>query len=119
MRYAELPRNAVFRFLNEGIVRVYEKVNDTHYRRGISQINNICQPITNRPLGSEEPVTADVTIYPDKRYLGDSVYVEMEGDSVKLTTENGRGASNTILLEEHVMNKLCRYWDDVIKVSNS
>ena len=55
---------------------------------------------------------------PTKRYLGDSVYVEMENDMVKLTTENGLEASNTIYLEEPVMNKLCKFWDDVIKASN-
>ena len=119
MIYADLPRNGVFRFLNEDTTEIYEKVNDTHYRRGVYKINNVCQPITNRPLGPQEPITADLVIYPDKRYLGDSVYVEMEGDSVKLTTDNGRGASNTILLEEFVMNKLCRYWDEVVKATNS
>ena len=55
---------------------------------------------------------------PPKRYLGDGVYVEMEGDMVKLTTENGRDANNTVYLEEFVMNALCKYWDEVIKASN-
>ena len=32
----------------------------------------------------------------NKIYLGDSVYVEIEGGMFKLTTENGMGASNTI-----------------------
>jgi hypothetical protein len=37
---------------------------------------------------------------------------------VKLTTENGITATNTIYLEEPVMNALCRFWDDVIKATN-
>jgi hypothetical protein len=50
MRYDELPRNAIFRFENDR--DLYEKVSETHYRRGVHQINWVCQPITNRP----EPV---------------------------------------------------------------
>lgn len=37
-----------------------------------------------------------------KVYLGDSVYVEVEGGMFKLTTENGMGASNTIYMEPQV-----------------
>ena len=55
---------------------------------------------------------------PGKRYLGDGVYVEIESDMVKLTTEDGITATNTIYLEEPVINALCRYWDDVIKATN-
>lgn len=35
----------------------------------------------------------------EKQYLGDSVYAEWNGYGVVLTTENGLGASNTIVLE--------------------
>lgn len=42
----------------------------------------------------------------NKAYLGDSVYVEREGGMVKLTTENGFGASNTIYLEDFVLDAL-------------
>jgi hypothetical protein len=55
---------------------------------------------------------------PPKRYLGDGVYAGMEGDMVKLTTENGLTIINTIYLEESVMNALYKYWDDVVKASN-
>ena len=55
---------------------------------------------------------------PGKRYLGDGVYVEIESDMVKLTTEDGITATNTIYLEEPVINALCRFWDDVIKATN-
>lgn len=55
---------------------------------------------------------------PEKRYLGDGVYVEIESDMVKLTTEDGITATNTIYLEEPVINALCRFWDDVIKATN-
>lgn len=55
---------------------------------------------------------------PPKRYLGDGVYVEIESDMIKLTTEDGITATNTIYLEEPVINALCKYWDDVVKASN-
>ena len=41
-----------------------------------------------------------------KTYLGDSVYVDDEHGMVKLTTENGLGASNTIFLEPEVLGAL-------------
>lgn len=46
-----------------------------------------------------------------KDYLGDSVYAEMFGSSVILTTENGlpTDPSNTITLEPEVMDALSRY----------
>lgn len=35
----------------------------------------------------------------EKRYIGDSVYVDCDGYSIILTTENGTGnASNTIIM---------------------
>jgi len=49
----------------------------------------------------------------NKEYLGDSVYVELDNDNgmLKLTTENGlpNDPSNTIYLEETVMDALVRY----------
>ena len=44
-----------------------------------------------------------------KDYLGDSVYAEIENGMVKLTTENGCGASNEIFLEPEVIAALNRY----------
>ena len=45
-----------------------------------------------------------------KEYLGDSVYVEIdEFGAVVLTTENGMGASNTIILEPEVFCALVEY----------
>jgi len=41
-----------------------------------------------------------------KIYLGDSVYVEIENEMVKLTTDNGEGPSNTIFLDEAVLLSL-------------
>lgn len=46
---------------------------------------------------------------PQKEYLGDSVYVVIDYGSVVLTTENGMGASNTIVLEPEVLRELERY----------
>ena len=45
----------------------------------------------------------------NKQYIGDSVYVEIENDMIKLTTENGLGATNTIYLEWQVFNELTIY----------
>lgn len=47
-----------------------------------------------------------------KEYLGDSVYVEVDdadGRSLMLTTENGFGPNNTIILEPEVFAALVRY----------
>jgi hypothetical protein len=44
-----------------------------------------------------------------KIYLGDSVYADVEDGMLKLTTENGLGASNTIYLEPDVYKALARY----------
>ena len=45
-----------------------------------------------------------------KVYLGDSVYVEVEHGMLKLTTENGYGASNTVYLEPEVFEALANYY---------
>lgn len=50
---------------------------------------------------------------PAKRYLGDAVYAEIEDGMVKLTTEDGIQATNTIYLEPEVFNALCAYVDDI------
>ena len=44
-----------------------------------------------------------------KDYLGDSVYADFDGLSIVLTTENGYGPSNTIVLEPEVLMALDRY----------
>lgn len=46
-----------------------------------------------------------------KDYLGDSVYAEDDGYGIILTTENGYGPSNTIILEPSVMEALIRYYE--------
>lgn len=46
-----------------------------------------------------------------KTYLGDSVYAEMDGDTIKLTTDNGYGPSNTIYLTDHVCFALASFAD--------
>lgn len=42
----------------------------------------------------------------DKEYIGDSVYVQHDGERLILTTENGAGPSNTIILEHYVLEAL-------------
>lgn len=45
-----------------------------------------------------------------KDYLGDSVYAEISPDrELILTTENGMGASNTIILETQVISAMIQY----------
>jgi hypothetical protein len=41
----------------------------------------------------------------DKVYLGDSVYAQFDGFGIILTTENGLGPTNTIVLEPEVLGK--------------
>lgn len=45
----------------------------------------------------------------NKQYLGDSVYVDFDGYNLVLTTENGMGPSNTIIIEPPVYYALVRY----------
>lgn len=41
-----------------------------------------------------------------KTYLGDAVYIEWRGYSIKLTTSNGLEDTNTIILEPEVYEAL-------------
>ncbi len=52
-----------------------------------------------------------------KDYLGDSVYVDIENGMIKLTTENGDGASNTIFLELSVYDSLVGYVERIKRQS--
>jgi hypothetical protein len=45
----------------------------------------------------------------DKTYLGDSVYVTIEHDIIKLYTSNGISIDNTIYLEPEVLNSLINF----------
>lgn len=45
----------------------------------------------------------------NKQYLGDSVYADFDGYAITLTTENGYGPSNTIVLEPSVLLALIDY----------
>jgi hypothetical protein len=49
-----------------------------------------------------------------KRYLGDSVYAEIEGGLLKVTTENGDGPTNTIYFEPEVYLALTQFWADAV-----
>lgn len=44
-----------------------------------------------------------------KDYLGDGVYVDIQNDMLKLTTEDGISVLNTIYLEPFVYDALVRY----------
>ena len=46
---------------------------------------------------------------PTKDYLGDSVYAEIFDGQLVLTTENGEGPNNTIILEREVYESLVRF----------
>ncbi len=45
----------------------------------------------------------------NKTYLGDGVYVDFDGYSLQLTTENGISVSNTIIIEPDVWTALLTY----------
>ena len=51
----------------------------------------------------------------NREYLGDSVYAELEGGMIKLTTNNGIGPSNTIWLEQFVYDALVSYVERAIQ----
>jgi hypothetical protein len=44
-----------------------------------------------------------------KTYLGDAVYLELEGDCLVLTTENGISVTNRIVLEPEVYRALLEF----------
>lgn len=44
-----------------------------------------------------------------KTYLGDGVFADLENGMVKLTTEDGYGATNTIYLEDEVLRSFEQY----------
>lgn len=46
-----------------------------------------------------------------KQYLGDGVYVDFDGDSLVLTTENGIETTNRIVLDGNVYTALQEYVD--------
>jgi len=45
----------------------------------------------------------------EKIYLGDSVYCQLDGGTIKLTTETGCGVEQTIFLEPTVLDNLLKY----------
>ena len=47
-----------------------------------------------------------------KRYLGDSVYVEVESGMLKLTTSNGEGDLEMIYLEVEVYEALVAFYEE-------
>ena len=44
-----------------------------------------------------------------KDYIGDSVYAEWDGGALILTTDNGLGASNTIVMDPETLLALQRF----------
>lgn len=44
-----------------------------------------------------------------KQYLGDGAYAEVEGDDLKLTTENGIYVTNVIYLDKEGVQKLLAF----------
>lgn len=52
---------------------------------------------------------------PAKRYLGDSVYVEVHSGGLKLTTSNGEGDVDTIYLEVEVYAALVQFYEDAAR----
>jgi hypothetical protein len=53
-----------------------------------------------------------------KKYLGDGVYVQIYGDFLILTTEDGLEITNTIILEPEVFSALV-YWADLVRGSRT
>jgi hypothetical protein len=53
-----------------------------------------------------------------KVYLGDGVYVEFDGFSLVLTTEDGINTTNSIVIEPHVFANLIAYIDGLPRPVN-
>lgn len=45
----------------------------------------------------------------NKDYMGDPVYADFDGFAIVLTTENGNGPSNIIVLEPEVLQAIIRF----------
>ena len=54
---------------------------------------------------------------PAKRYLGDSVYIEVENGMLKLTTNNGACDVATIYLEVEVYEGLVTFYEEAARVA--
>lgn len=52
-----------------------------------------------------------------KRYLGDGVYAKTDRGMIKLTTENGIEATNTIFLEPEVLAELDKFFNDAVEAA--
>lgn len=52
----------------------------------------------------------------NKAYIGDGVYVEFDGYSVILTTENGIDTTNEIVLEPEVLRKFNEYVNSLLSL---
>ena len=52
-----------------------------------------------------------------KRYLGDAVYVDFDGDMLLLTTEDGVQVTNMVCLEPSVYAALLDYVDELKQAS--
>lgn len=55
----------------------------------------------------------------EKRYLGDSVYAEIERGMVKIYTDNGFGPINTIFMEPEIIHQLNRYVADMEAIAKA
>jgi hypothetical protein len=62
-----------------------------------------------------KPYTRNIMNEFKKQYLGDSVYASIENGMIKLTTENGMGASNEVYLEMEVYDALKTYVEAAVK----
>lgn len=51
----------------------------------------------------------------DKKYLGDGAYVQYDGYSYILTTEDGISTQNIIVLDPDYMDELLRYVEKIKK----
>jgi hypothetical protein len=58
-------------------------------------------------------------MFVNKQYLGDSVYAEFDGYAIMLTTDNGYGPTNTIILEPDVLGALNKYANFVNQIKET
>lgn len=68
------------------------------------------------PERPKKPPPSESSVMPEKRHLGDGVYVEFDGHGLVLTTEDGISTRiNRIYLEPNVIEAFSQYNRDVAK----
>jgi len=78
-------------------------------RSGLAPGEHRTPPARSPAQGGTRPELFEEASRLNKQYIGDSVYVDFDGCGLVLTTENGYGPTNTIMMELEVYDALVAY----------